>query len=84
MEHMVRIFGSMGLLERREGVTGDPDLPPQMLVATFGPDVPPPVPPPPIEAVLLEEPGAAEARDAANFSSDEEARQAPLPVRHTR
>ena len=40
MEDMVRIFGSMGLLEPRPGPVNDPDLPPVMLVATYGPDVP--------------------------------------------
>lgn len=41
MTQMVRIFGSMGLLELRPGVSGDPVLPAQMLVASYGPQVAP-------------------------------------------
>jgi hypothetical protein len=86
MEAMVRIFGSMGLVESRPGVPNDPLLPPTMLVASYGPDVPP---------RDRGEPSAAEAPRAAarvaaprrtiqrtNFTSPEEARVAPRPVRH--
>jgi L-lysine epsilon oxidase-like protein len=86
MEHMVRIFASMGLIERRPGVANDPELPPWMWVATFGPDVPPPAPPAP-PVVLLTVPAAQIAadrvRETTNWDSEEEARRAPLPVRHT-
>lgn len=41
MDQMVRIFGSMGLVEVREGVTDNPLFPPVMMVASYGPDVPP-------------------------------------------
>lgn len=41
MEQMVRIFGSMGLLEVMPGVDNDPAFPKQMMVATYGPDVAP-------------------------------------------
>jgi len=39
MEQMVRIFGSMGLVEVRPGVEGDPAFPTLMMVASYGPDV---------------------------------------------
>lgn len=39
MEEMVRIFGSMGLVEVRPGVPDDPAFPAQMMVASYGPDV---------------------------------------------
>ena len=42
MEQMVRIFGDMGLVEVRDGVANDPDFPPKMMVASFGPGVKPP------------------------------------------
>jgi hypothetical protein len=41
MDQMVRIFGSMGLVEVREGVTDNPLFPPVMMVASYGPDVAP-------------------------------------------
>lgn len=41
MEDMVRIFGSMGLLEVRDGVPGNPAFPTTMMVASYGPDVAP-------------------------------------------
>ena len=47
MEQMVHIFGDMGLVEVREGVQGDPDFPPTMMVASFGPGIQPPPPPQP-------------------------------------
>lgn len=96
MEQMVRIFGSMGLVEVRPGVTGDPAFPAVMMVASYGPDVDP------ADAASMSE--AARARplmmaadaigphlksharakalpETANFDSHEEAAQAPLPVR---
>ena len=85
MEQMVRVFGSMGLLEERKGVSGDPELPPVMLVATYGPDVQPP----PQAAIAggcgrgLRRARAREPRKG-NWRSDEEARNAPRPVRHSR
>lgn len=39
MKQMVRIFGSMGLVEVRQGVQGDPAFPVTMMVASYGPDV---------------------------------------------
>ena len=36
MEQMVRIFGDMGLVEVRDGVSGDTDFPATMMVASFG------------------------------------------------
>jgi hypothetical protein len=41
MEQMVRIFGSMGLVEVRPGVPDDPAFPATMMVASYGPDVAP-------------------------------------------
>lgn len=81
MEHMVRIFGSMGLVERRPGVPDDPDLPRSMWVASFGPDVPSP---PPLAELAVEAAPRRPARRLTNWASDEEARQAPPPVRHSR
>jgi L-Lysine epsilon oxidase N-terminal/L-lysine epsilon oxidase C-terminal domain len=89
MEQMIRVFGSMGLLEVRTGVIGDADFPAVMMVAAFGPDVAPSD----AQTPLLSEgvPGPAETlRDAArlprsaNFESRDEARKAPLPVRYKR
>lgn len=80
MEEMVRIFGSMGVLEVRKGVTGDPAFPETMMVASFGPDVKKPAP------HLLAALDAAPAAEAAprtrpgNFHTHKEALAAPLPV----
>jgi hypothetical protein len=100
MLDMVRIFGSMGLLEERQSFQDDPNLPQTMLVATFGPgvadtdqgDVE-------VEKVMEKEmeqaaglladtalkPAAirhgAPGRRLWNFASEEEANNAPLPVR---
>jgi hypothetical protein len=41
MEQMVRIYGSMGLLEVLPGVPDDPAFPKVMMVASYGPDVAP-------------------------------------------
>jgi L-Lysine epsilon oxidase N-terminal/L-lysine epsilon oxidase C-terminal domain len=91
MEQMVRVFASMGLLEERPGVQGDPDLPPKMLVASYGPGVPAPAPSVPAEAAPPEAPLTVtvpptplRVNRAANFRSDEEAKGAPRPVRHSR
>lgn len=40
MMQMVAHFGSMGLLEIREGIADDPDFPPRMLVETLPPEPP--------------------------------------------
>ncbi|MDB4951704.1 MAG: uncharacterized protein JWM27_4353 [Gemmatimonadetes bacterium] len=93
MEQMVRVFGSMGLLEVRPGSTDLPGLPPVMMVAAFGPEVPQPAAPAAERATLLEaavpEPGMDPAEllrrravAEAGWDSDEERRNAPLPVRH--
>jgi hypothetical protein len=85
METMVRIFASMGLLEKRPGVQGDPELPAEMWVASFGPDVPAapplgrPISPVAAAAVRLRPTGVR----TTNWASDEEALMAPRPVRHT-
>lgn len=93
MLDMVRIYGSMGLLEVRDGVKGESLFPQKMLVASYGPDVAP--------ADTFNE---AESTDAlltarastsptsahrtlprgANFSSQEEAEQAPHGGRRSR
>ncbi len=98
MEQMVRIFGSMGVVEVRPGVTGDPAFPTTMMVASYGPDVPaadavsaPKAPPLAAGATAATgqpatapTPKARALPRAANFRSHEEARQAPRPVRHPR
>ncbi|UXY14854.1 LodA/GoxA family CTQ-dependent oxidase [Chitiniphilus purpureus] len=95
MEQMVRIFGSMGLLEVRPGVASSPDFPATMMVASYGPDVAP------ADAASLSDaaraasalkaasaeglpkahPKARPLPQGANFDSHDEARSAPLPVR---
>lgn len=42
MMEMVKIFGSMGLLELQPGPAGVPGVPPEMLVESVGPDYPAP------------------------------------------
>ncbi len=97
MEQMVRIFGSMGALEARPGVAGDPVLPPEMLVASYGPQIPPSATSTTAAALapttkVAPAVGAAPAAPAApaarprgaNFRTAEEAAEAPLPVRHPR
>lgn len=98
MEQMVRIFGSMGLVEVREGVHGDPAFPQTMMVASYGPQVAPAdatsleaeTPAPMLKAAAAE---AAEPHPkvrpralprGSNFASHEDAATAPLPVRHGR
>jgi hypothetical protein len=93
MEQMVRIFGDMALLEAQKGSTDLPELPPVMLVASFGPEIPEP-PAPSLEPAvkLLAAEGAPAASPAeqlrqralaeAGWDSDEERKRAPLPVRH--
>ncbi len=81
MEQMVRIFGSMGLLEVHTAET--PGFPSVMQVASFGPEASAA----PAAATLSEEATPEQKRPARklprgrNFESAEEARQAPLPVR---
>jgi hypothetical protein len=91
MAQMVRIFGDMGLVEVRDGVANDPDFPPTMMVASFGPGVRPPAPPAaPLAAAApataLPVPPAEELRRRAlreaGWESDGQREQAPLPVRH--
>jgi hypothetical protein len=83
MQRMVRIFGSMGLVERRRGVRGDPELPPWMWVASFGPDVQT-APAAPVEhAIEGVPPVGRRAHRTTNWASEEEARSAPRPVRHS-
>lgn len=85
MESMVRIYASMGLVEKRPGVAGDPALPAEMWVASFGPDIPPPPAPGGLRAVadVAERTGPTGAR-TTNWASTEEAMMAPRPVRRTR
>lgn len=94
MEQMVRVFGDMGLLETKEGATDLPDLPPTMLVASFGPAIPQPRVSTAAAAAkpMLTADGAAaqhperllrqRAVAEAGWDSEEERTNAPLPVRH--
>ncbi len=94
MEQMVRLFGSMGLVEVRPGVGDNPAFPATMMVAAYGPDVapadarsaPPPQPAPPLPGAraAAAPPKGRRPPPAANFQSHEEARGAPLPVRSKR
>jgi hypothetical protein len=87
MDRMVAIFGSMGLLEVRPGVEDDPDLPPTMMVASFGPNV---APPPPSIAAAVAPVGPEQARAAlrsralreSGGAAEEPGERLPLPVRH--
>ena len=92
MEQIVKIFDSMGLLEVRPGVEDDPDLPPTMMVASFGPKISPPPSPPAIPVTPLarapeglEYPrGALRRRNLRESGgvSEEPGEQLPLPVRY--
>jgi hypothetical protein len=87
MVRMVEVFGSMGVLEIRPGIEDDPDLPETMMVASFGPDVPQPGPPPaePIAPETLEYPHAVLRRRILRESggvAEEPEERLPLPVRH--
>jgi len=66
MEEMVRIFGSMGLLQALPGPADAPEFPPVMLVESVGPDYPAP------EKRPLLKTAEAEAEEAAAW---------PRPVR---
>ncbi|MGO1001231.1 LodA/GoxA family CTQ-dependent oxidase [Lysobacter sp. CA196] len=88
MMQMVRIFGSMGLVEQRPGVSGEAQFPATMMVASYGPDVAAADTASIIETaraapLLKDRKTAAGARPlprGANFDSHEEAKAAPLPV----
>jgi hypothetical protein len=92
MEQMVALFADMGVVEVREGVQSDPDLPPTMRVASFGPAVKPLLPTGP-RPMMAAAPGAAPAGEhprellrrqavrEAGWESQEQSEQAPLPVR---
>jgi hypothetical protein len=93
MERMVEIFGSMGVVEMREGVKDDPDLPLVMGVEALGGQLAKE------EMKLLAKTAAAEVAEIpaglspkaalrwenarrAGWESPEQAEQAPLPVVH--
>lgn len=76
MLEMVKIFGSMGLLEELPGPDDVPDVPPAMLVESVGPDYP--KPPAPRRAAVLK--STADAAAEAEALVDE-AGDWPLPVR---
>ncbi len=96
MLDMVRIFGSMGLVEVQPGVPKDPTYPATMMVASYGPDVAPtdatsgaPValPTPALlaaGAAPAAQIAAAPRPSAAHFATPEEGLAAPRPVRHPR
>lgn len=96
MDRMVALFGSMGLLEIRPGVEGDPDLPSTMMVASFGPSVVPHAPAPPhapaAESAAVAPVGLQQAREAlrsrtlreSGGAAEEPGERPPLPVRHPR
>jgi hypothetical protein len=97
MKAMVDHFGSMGFLEVLPGPRGNPAVPDELMVASYGPGVEPEPPAVAEEAapamlkaaaVSAAEVDADEAlrratpRDAT-WSSHEEARRAPLPVKRS-
>ena len=87
MEDMVRVFGSMGLLELKPGVENDPDFPPRMLVASFGPEIAEPELPEReaesmrVAAAAVPEEGKRPAPRRVGWGTTDERRKAPLPVR---
>lgn len=96
MERMVQIFGSMGFLEERPGPQGDPAIPSRLMVASFGEEAQPRVEEEVLEAAepALKAAGKVSAAhldadealrkvspEDTNWSSLEEAHEAPLPVK---
>ncbi|WP_338521556.1 LodA/GoxA family CTQ-dependent oxidase [Pseudomonas batumici] len=87
MQTMVDIFGSMGLLEVRHGVHGSPLYPDTMMVASYGPAIPQAQtfasPQLAADFAAAGSPPSAGPRPpkGANFSSQEEALQAPRAVK---
>lgn len=93
MKAMLANFGSMGLLEVREGVDAEPNFPSRMMVASYGPGVAPSAARAQVQITaaaaakaLAVSPMAAPAVSAepprgANFRSVEAGLHAPLPVR---
>jgi hypothetical protein len=96
MEQMVRIYGTLGVVEVRDGVVDDPAFPARMMVESVpsampevraAPGAPPAVPASTVAGQPAPPVNAAEllrrrAVREAGWSSDEEAEKAPLPVRH--
>jgi L-Lysine epsilon oxidase N-terminal/L-lysine epsilon oxidase C-terminal domain len=87
MDKMVEIFGDMGLLEVRPGVEGDPELPPIMLVASFGGNITPTAPVAPAAPAAVPGPAPSQARSILNRQNrreetEEPEEQWPLPVRY--
>jgi hypothetical protein len=96
MEQMVRVFGSMGLMEVHPGVAGDPTFPARMMVASYGPNVAladttslggaVPATAPKEEMAAASggpHPKLGPMVRGANFASHEAASTAPLPVRRS-
>ena len=80
MDEMLLIFGSMGLLEERDGLVGDAIVPSRLLVASFGPDVADP--PQALVAALGGVPQPQRSlRRGPNYISPEAAQSAPLSVK---
>lgn len=80
MDEMLRIFGSMGLLEEREGRVGDAIVPSRLLVASFGPDIATPPQADAAAAGAVPQPPRSLTR-GPNYISPEAARSAPLSVK---
>lgn len=91
MATMVRIFGSMGLVETRPGATDTTAFPATVMVASYGPGIAPademsvpPTPPAPVAAAATSAAPSPKVRKlprGANFRSHEEAKNAPRPVK---
>lgn len=94
METMVRIFGSMGVVEPRKGPDDDPNIPATVMVESIGPGVSETPPVPAERAALKVAADAAEVSaatllrealpDDTGWASADEAAQAPLPVSRRR
>lgn len=85
MQRMVDIFGSMGNLEVLPGPKGDPRIPEELMVATFGPGIDPRDMVASLRAAAVEAAALAKVAepveiDDTNWARPEDAAQAPLPV----
>jgi len=80
MKKMVEIFGSMGFLEERPGPEGDPQIPPRLMVASFGRDAATAADEEARRDLAAADAAAAAPADA-NWTSADEGKAAPLPVK---
>lgn len=80
MDEMLQIFGSMGLLEERDGLRGDDIVPSRLFVASFGPDIGPRPQANAVGAGTAPRPSRYLTR-GPNYISPEAAQSAPISVK---